>query len=110
MPKCNSYYLKCFADELTKAIAKEEKDQIWQRVETPIIEDAPNQPEQCLVTFLYREEIDRKSIYLWATFTGLPCSLQSQFKTIPNSDIRYLTLILPRTFRSAYNLLIVDAS
>lgn len=108
MPKYNSYYLKCFVDEFTKAIANEEKNQIWQRVETPIIEDVPNQPEQCLVTFLYREESDEKTIYLWSTFTGLPCSLQSQFKAIANTDIRYLTLVLPRTFRSAYNVLIVD--
>jgi len=108
MPKYNSYYLKCFVDEFTKAIANEEKNQIWQRVETPIIEDVPNQPEQCLVTFLYREESDEKTIYLWSTFTGLPCSLQSQFKAIANTDIRYLTLVLPRPFRSAYNVFIVD--
>ena len=41
MPKYNSYYLKSFVDEFTNAITKEEKNQIWQRVETPIIEDVP---------------------------------------------------------------------
>ncbi|HHT9916371.1 TPA: alpha/beta hydrolase [Legionella pneumophila] len=108
MPKYDSPYLQRLIEELAVATSTEEKDQIWFKVETPIIEDAPNQPEQCLVTFLYREESDKKTIYLWATFTGLPCSLQSQFKAIPNTDIRYLTLILPSTFRSAYNILIVD--
>lgn len=108
MPKNDSPYLQHLIEELAVATTTEENDQIWQRVETPIIEDVPNKSEQCLVTFLYREESDKKTIYLWATFTGLPCSLQSQFKVIPNTDIRYLTLILPRTFRSAYNLLIVD--
>ncbi|TIE18228.1 enterochelin esterase, partial [Legionella pneumophila] len=108
MPKYDSPYLQHLIEELAVATSTKEKDQIWLKVETPIIEDAPNQPEQCLVTFLYREESDKKTIYLWSTFTGLPCSLQSQFKAIPNTDIRYLTLILPRTFRSAYNLLIVN--
>jgi enterochelin esterase-like enzyme len=108
MPKYDSPYLQHLIEELSVAASAEEKDQIWQRVETPIIEDAPIQLEQCLVTFLYREKRDRKSIYLWSTFTGLPCSLQSQFKTVPNTDIRYLTLILPRAFRSAYNVLVVD--
>ncbi|HAT9793162.1 TPA: enterochelin esterase, partial [Legionella pneumophila subsp. pneumophila] len=108
MPKYDSPYLQHLIEKLAVAISTEENDQIWQRLETPIIEDVSNQPEQCLVTFIYREKSDKKTIYLWSTFTGLPCSLQSQFKAIPNTDIRYLTLILPRTFRSAYNVLIVD--
>jgi enterochelin esterase-like enzyme len=108
MPKSDSLYLQHFTEKLAVATSKEKKDQIWQNVETPIIEDAPNQPEYCLVTFLYREESERKSIYLWAAFTGLPCSSQSKFEAIPSTDIRYLTLRLPRTLRSAYNLLIVD--
>ncbi|TIG87481.1 enterochelin esterase, partial [Legionella pneumophila] len=103
MPKYDSPYLQHLIEKLAVAISTEENDQIWQRLETPIIEDVSNQPEQCLVTFIYREKSDKKTIYLWSTFTGLPCSLQSQFKAIPNTDIRYLTLILPRTFRSAYN-------
>nr|HAT8713232.1 enterochelin esterase [Legionella jordanis] len=108
MPKYDSPYLQHLIEELAVATSTEEKDQIWLKIKTPIIEDTPNQPEQCLVTFLYREESDKKTIYLWSTFTGLPCSLQSQFKAIPNIDIRYLTLTLPRAFRSAYNVLIVD--
>ncbi|HHJ0490292.1 TPA: alpha/beta hydrolase [Legionella pneumophila] len=107
MPKYDSPYLHHLIEELAAATSIDEKDEIWLKVETPIIEDAPNQSD-CLVTFLYREESDKKTIYLWSTFTGLPCSLQSQFKAIPNTDIRYLTLTLPRTFRSAYNVIIVD--
>jgi hypothetical protein len=107
MPKHDSFYLQHLIDVLNEASSKKEKDEIWQNVKTPIIEDAPNKPEHCLVTFLYREENEKNTIYLWATFTGLPCSLQSKFKAIPNTDIRYLTLILPNTFRSSYNILIV---
>lgn len=100
MPKYDSSYLQHLIEKLAVTTSTEEKDKIWQQVETPIIEDILNQPEQCLVTFIYREVCDKKTIYLWATFTGLPCSLKSQFKKISNTDIRYLTLIMPRTFRS----------
>lgn len=60
MPKYDSPYLQHLIEELAVATSTEENDQIWQRVETPIIEDVPNQPEQCLVTFLYREEAIKK--------------------------------------------------
>ena len=110
MTKYSSELLCNFVDDLEEATL-EERDQIWAAIETPLIENIPSEPDNCLVTFLYRLEQDhtpKPSIYLYSSFTGLPCSESSKLSLIENTDIEYLSLVLANKLRSTYSFLIVD--
>ena len=84
------------------------RDRLWCDVENPIIEDIPEQEDQKLVTFLYRlgaDELDGKtSIYFLSGVAGYDLTEQSKFSVIPQTDIAYISLVLPCQLRGAYNL------
>ena len=110
MPKYSSQLLSNLVHDMEGA-SLEERVKIWAAIETPLIEDIPADSDNCLVTFLYRfDQVDtpKPSIYLYSSITGLPCSESSKLSFIAGIDIGYLSLVLPRTLRSAYNFLIVD--
>lgn len=89
-----------------------EKDKVWNEINTPLIEDIPDDNMHQYVTFLYRfqdlNSAKKPLIYLFSSILGLPFSEGSQFILIPETDIGYLTLKLPNTLRAAYNIVTVD--
>lgn len=60
------------------------------------------------MTFLYRlgnNDLDHKtSIYFLSSVTGYNFTEQSKFSVIPQTDIAYISLVLPCQLRSTYNL------
>lgn len=88
-------------------LAGEARDRLWHGVENPIIEDIPDQPDK-LVTILYRlsaDELDGKiSIYFLSGVAGYDLTEQSKFSVIHQTDIAYISLVLPCQLRGAYNL------
>ncbi|NNM59961.1 MAG: enterochelin esterase [Legionellales bacterium] len=89
-----------------------EKNKLWDEINTPLIEDIPDDRTHQYVTFLYRfEDINSAKTpvtYLYSSILELPFSKDSQFIPIPETDIGYLTLKLPNTLRAAYNIVTVD--
>lgn len=88
-----------------------EVDKIWSHVESPLIEDIPHDPENKLVTFIYRKDPSFKSsqtkVYLYCAVVP-PLSDESCLIEIPGSDIVHLSLKLPSTLRTTYSFLRVD--
>lgn len=110
MPQYSSELLSNLVHDM-EGVSLEERGKVWDAIKTPLIENIPAEPDNCLVTFLYRfDQVDtpKPSIYLYSSITGLPCSESSKLSFIEGTDIGYLSLALPRTLRSAYNFLIVD--
>ncbi len=95
-----------------KAVTKESKDLIWSNTLAPFIEKIPGDEKNNLVTFLYRQSASEStadfSVYLHCDAIGLPFSEKNRFKLILETDIFYLTLILPSTLRTAYSILKLD--
>lgn len=115
----NSSDSHLISDDLNKIItvykmakSTAEKDNIWQNIKTPLIENIANDENHHWVTFLYRlgSQYPNKlpSIYLYSAIAGLPIREQNLLKLIPNTDIYYLTLKLPSSLITTYNFLIVD--
>lgn len=106
MPRYRSLSLSQFSEKLTAA-SVEKWDELWSDINAPIIEDISETSDK-LVTFLYRLGADERdgatSIYLLSGAAGYNFTEQSQFKFIPDTDIAYLSLVLPCELISAYNL------
>lgn len=96
----------------SSAATKEEKDTIWGSINTPFIEEILDDSSHRLVTFLYRQEPseskDQLSIYLHCDAVGLPFAEKNRLQPIPETDICYLSLILPSTLRTTYSFLRVE--
>lgn len=96
---------------LTIAKSKSAKDNIWNRIETPFVEDCES-AERKLVTFLYRldyEEFDVKpSVYLFSNIKGCLLTDETKLQPIAGTDILYLCLILPSDLRFSYNFAKID--
>lgn len=107
MPTYSSKYLNAFFKTMHTTLAGEARDRLWHGVENPIIEDIPDQPDK-LVTILYRlsaDELDGKiSIYFLSGVAGYDLTEQSKFSVIHQTDIAYISLVLPCQLRGAYNL------
>lgn len=108
MPIFDSKYLTAFYQSMLDACTEEDRDALWDGIEkNPVIEAIPDQTEM-LVTFLYRlTDIDldgNASIYFLSSVTGYDFTEQSKFSLIPNTDIAYLSLVLPCNLRTVYNL------
>ncbi len=105
MSRYSSLCLSQFSEKLT-VVSVEQWNDLWKDMKTPIIEDLPETSDK-LVTFLYRLGSDERdgvtSIYLLSGVAGYNFTEQSKFKLIPNTDIAYLTLVLPSELISAYN-------
>lgn len=113
MPNYQSKYITELTNQLSHATSQSEKEAIWAQVRTPIIEDLADQPDNCLATFIYQITPDitkNTAIYLYSSVTGLPCSENSKLLLIPNTDIAYLSLALPKTLRTTYTFLLLDSS
>lgn len=95
-----------------KATIKEEKDLIWNSINTPFIENIPMDENNRLVTFLYRKPPTEAtvdfSIYLNCDAVGIPFAENNKFKPIQGTDLLYLTLALPRSLRTTYSFLKLD--
>ena len=106
MPTFRSKYLNTFS-QMHKTSPKETQDSLWRGLENPTIEDIPDQTDK-LVTFLYQlgpDELDGKtSIYFLSGVTGYDFSEKNKFSIIPQTDIAYISLVLPCELRGAYNL------
>ena len=106
MPTFRSKYLNTFS-QMHKTSPKETQDNLWCGLENPTIEDIPDQTDK-LVTFLYQlgpDELDGKtSIYFLSGVTGYDFSEKNKFSIIPQTDIAYISLVLPCELRGAYNL------
>ena len=104
--------LNIFKDAYSKTGTKPEQDLLWNNITTPFIEKIPGDEHNHLVTFLYRqttsEILNNYSFYLHCDAVGLPFTEINQFKPIANTDLLYLTLILPSTLRTAYSFLKLD--
>jgi hypothetical protein len=99
---------------VTTAKSKSNRDKIWDSIQTPFVEDSENS-ENKLVTFLYRfdhadMEDDKPSIYLFSNIKGCLLTEDSQLQPIPETDIFYLSLVLPSDLRFTYNLVKIDKS
>ena len=98
---------------LITANSKNDRDKIWNSMETPLVEDGDN-PESKLVTFLYRfdhaEITDKPSIYLFSNIMGCLLTEESQLQPVPETDIFYLSLVLPSDLRFTYNFVKIDKS
>ena len=107
MPIFSSNYLTQFSKAMHDAQTAEVRETLWQDVENPIIEDIPDQTDK-LVTILYRlsdDELDGKtSIYFLSGVAGYDFTEKSKFSVIPQTDIAYISLVLPCQLRGAYNL------
>jgi enterochelin esterase-like enzyme len=107
MPTYQSNYLNAFLKAISEAHTEEERDTLWNTVVNPILQDIPDQTHK-LVTFLYRlgnGDLDHKtSIYFLSSVTGYNFTEQSKFSVIPQTDIAYISLVLPCQLRSTYNL------
>lgn len=101
-----------FCSAYINAKNEAEKNKLWDEINTPLIEDIPDNNTHQYVTFLYRfEDLNSEKkliIYLFSAILGLPFSKESQFIPIPETDIGYLTLKLPNTLRAAYNIVKID--
>ena len=112
MTNFKSKSLQTFSEAILSATNQDEQDRIWGSIQSPIIEDIADDLKHKLVTFLYRlssEELrNETNIYLYSNMTGLPCSKEGQFSIIPQTDIAYLSLMLPSELKTTYACLKVD--
>ncbi len=106
MQNPRSSFVKNFSTSLIGK-GSEVRNGLWKQISNPIVEDIPNKPEK-LVTFLYRlqpDEMDGKpSIYLLSGITGYTFNTSSQLVTVPETDIAYISIVLPAEVRTGYNL------
>ena len=104
--------LNAFKCIYAKATTKEEKDLLWNNITTPFIEKIPMDKSNSLVTFLYRKPVSEAavdfSIYLNSDAVGIPFTENNKFKPIPETDLFYLTLLLPSSLRTTYSFLKLD--
>lgn len=110
MPQIVSKKLARFIEALSSAPSVEDENNLWEEIETPLVEAIPDDESNYLVTFLYRFETssNKPNIYLYSTITGLACSEEGQFTPLSSNNLAYLSLTLPRACRTTYSLLIVD--
>ena len=91
----------------------EDKNNLWDVLETPFIEDIFGDDKIKLVTFLYRFDnanLNHKSdIYLYSSIVPF-LSEESKLKDIPGTDINYLTLTLPNTLRTTYSFICCNST
>jgi hypothetical protein len=108
MPTYSSKYLNAFYKTMRETHDELAMDRLWGSVENPIVEDIPEQEDQKRVTLLYRlsaDELDGKtSIYLLSGVAGYDLTAQSKFSIIPQTDISYISLVLPSQLRCAYKV------
>jgi hypothetical protein len=75
-----------------------ERNNIWDSIEIPIIEEIPNDKNHKLVTYLYRlKNVDVKNqplVYLYSAMSALAITEKHQLILIPNSDIWYASFVL----------------
>lgn len=84
--------------------------QLWlSDLPIPLIEVIDDDLDHYRVTFLFHNTAGKNtSIYLYSPATGFPCSPVSLLKNYPETDIDYLTLLLPANLRMCYSFLIVS--
>lgn len=96
-----------FLENFSK-LSSNEQDAWFQSIETPIIETIENQPDNYAVTFIYKLNEDdlrnNATIFLLSSLTGYDFTESSKFIRFPNSKLSYLTIILPASTRSNYNI------
>lgn len=108
LPLADSPRLAALIQQLSENASASED--FWQTLKaegTPIIEALPNQPDHCIVTFLWRGDADTQQVLLIVdTLTDLyrrsdlaPCFMQS----IANTDIWYLSYQLQADLRATYH-------
>ena len=96
-------------DEYSRLTSIVDKQQWLSDLQIPLIEVGDDDPDYCRVTFLFQNNADKHtSIYLYSPSTGFPCSPGSFLKNYPETDIDYLTLLLPANLRMCYSFLIVS--
>ncbi|MDP3559032.1 MAG: hypothetical protein Q8R79_01595 [Legionellaceae bacterium] len=104
--------LHCFSEAIRHAKTKEKKDILWQNIASPLIEDVPTQPDIKRVTFLYLfslQDLEQNStVYLYSNINGYPLTEQNKFITISQTDIGYLSLVVPCHLRGTYNIIKLD--
>lgn len=104
--------LHCFSKAIRHAETKEKQDILWQNIASPLIEDVPAQPDIKRVTFLYRfspKDLEGNiKVYLLSNINEYPLTEQNKFIRISQTDIGYLTLVLPSHLRCAYNIVKLD--
>ncbi len=80
----------------------------WRRVEesgTPLIEPAPDSPNESLVTFVAREADQVKDVVLLANRVTEPDAYRdSVLRRLPGTDLRHLTLRMRSDWRAGYTL------
>ena len=95
--------------EYTRLISISEKQRWLSHLQTPLIETINEDPDHCLVTFLFqRPAVQDASIYLYSPTTGFPCAPGSMLVNYPETDLDYLTLLLPANLRMSYSFLIIS--
>lgn len=107
MPTYPSSDLNAFLNTMHNAHTEDERDALWSDVVNPILQDIPDQTHK-LVTFLYRlsdDELDGKtSIYFLSSIAGYAFTEHSKFSVIPQTDIAYISLVMPSQLRTTYSL------
>jgi len=102
-----SKQLNEFIENYSKAATEEEKDEVWEGVTTPFIEVINNNDINQMVTFIYRADppdVKPVNIYLYSAVVPL-FSEQSKLLKVPETDIYYLSLVLPSSLRTTYSFL-----
>lgn len=83
-------------------------DAFWIEVEaegTPLIERDAEQPDRCLVTFLWRETEPTEAVLVRELVTWLP-NEQRQMQRLPNSDLWYLSWYFHPGVRNTYEFVV----
>jgi enterochelin esterase-like enzyme len=102
-----SKQLNEFIENYSKAVTEEEKDKVWESITTPFIEVINNNDINQRATFIYRadpRDVKPINIYLYSAVVPL-FSEQSKLLKVPETDIYYLSLVLPSSLRTTYSFL-----
>ncbi|WP_125645008.1 esterase family protein [Nonomuraea sp. WAC 01424] len=76
---------------------------------TPLIERCPDDPQACLVTFLWKADRPVEQVRIVETVSGLPPQRRS-LAPVPGTATRFLTWRIRTDVRTTYSFEIVDAS
>ncbi len=82
-------------------------ESFWNQVtaeSTPLVEPYASDGKYQLVTFLWRGVYDTRNVFVRGSFLGVGGPSDYSMHRIPNSDVWYLTLKLPRGARFVYQL------
>jgi enterochelin esterase family protein len=89
------------------ASGQKNTDSFWKEVAavgTPLIDPFPSDDRYHLVTFLWRSTYETKNVLFLSAIWGVGAPAAYAMHQIPDSDVWYLTLKLPRGARFSYQL------